>query len=98
MRKYLIEPCLKDSNLGCVVTSKLRPHHKIGISGRKHYYCLKIIVFDQKIYFYLRNPCGQFDFRGSVNSIPSKFEEAIVRETGESIAPGNFLLTEAEFD
>lgn len=48
----------------------MKPQHKIGISGRKHFYLLKIIVFEQRIYFYLRNPCGQFDFRGATKEIP----------------------------
>lgn len=58
-----------EANKGYFVTSKREPSHKIGISGRKFYYLLKTIEEEGKILYYLRNPCGLFDFRGSYRLI-----------------------------
>jgi len=58
VEEHLINPLLNRRNSGTIVSSKLKPEHKIGLSGRKHYYLMKVFELDDKIYYYLRNPCG----------------------------------------
>ena len=57
-------------NKGYIVTSKKNPEHEIGLSGRKHFYLLCAFVFEGKKLFFLRNPCGEMDFRGMYAEIP----------------------------
>ena len=89
----MIAPLIKHPVFGSVVTSRLRPTHKIGLSGRKHYYLLNIFDFEGKIHFYLRNPCGSFDFRGKLKDLSSDLENHIVKVTGEYPISGNFVLS-----
>lgn len=71
----LINGPLSQRGFGCVITSRLRPTHKIGLSGRKHFYFLRAIQAQGRYYYYLRNPCGNFDFRGSLHDIPKFLED-----------------------
>jgi len=41
--KYLINGQAFGKGFGCVITSKIRPNHKIGLSGSKHFYLLKVV-------------------------------------------------------
>lgn len=59
-----------NKNRSCIVTSKKQPHHKIGLSGGKHFYLKCVFTFQGRALYYLRNPSGLFDFRG-VHSILS---------------------------
>lgn len=87
-----------NKNIGCIVTSKKEPPHKIGLSGRKHFYLKAVIEFQGRTLYYLRNPCGIFDFRGFNRSISSDLFAKIKAETNETmIADGNFILEEDEF-
>lgn len=72
----------------------MKPHHKIGLSGRRPFYLVKTIFYQGKVYFYLRNPCGQFDFRGILSDIPQDIEYHISKTLGDTLAHGDFLLTE----
>jgi hypothetical protein len=84
--------------MGCTVTSKKEPLHKLGLSGRKFYFLIKVLWFDNKMLYYLRNPCGLFDFRGSLRLVTPQLQNRIRKETGdEKITDGNFLLDEEEF-
>lgn len=49
---------------GYVLTTRKEPSLHIGLSGRKHLYLLGSVVYDGKRLFYIRNPCGAFNFRG----------------------------------
>jgi hypothetical protein len=60
----LKEGLLERSDNGIMATSRQEPHHKIGLSGRRSYYFKCVIEFQGKTLYYLRNPCGAFDFRG----------------------------------
>jgi|694.fasta_scaffold125739_1 hypothetical protein len=62
MKKQIL---LLNKNRSCIVTSKKAPSHKIGISGGRNFYLKCIFEFKGKAIYYLRNPCGMFDFRGS---------------------------------
>ena len=55
---------LLNKHRNCIVTSRREPFHKIGISGGKHFYLKSLFEFQGKTFYYLRNPCGLFDFRG----------------------------------
>jgi hypothetical protein len=96
IKRFLLEPFLNRPRLGSIVTSRYDPEHKIGLSGRKHYYLIRVFELDGKIYYYLRNPCGNFDFRGllQLKDIPSDLFEKIIKVTGEYPPEGNFLLNE----
>lgn len=83
---------MNDPNFGCPVSTRENPKHKIGLSGY-HFYLISIFYFEGKDYFYLRNPCGQFDFRGTLKEVSYSLEQHIFKGTGLAIAPGNFLLT-----
>jgi hypothetical protein len=61
MKKNIL---LLNKNRSCIVTSKKEPSHKIGLSGGKHFYLKCLFEFQGKTIYYLRNPCGLFDFRG----------------------------------
>ena len=89
-----MEPKSKDVRRGYVVTTKATPHHKIGLSGRKSFYLLRVLSFEGKRYFYLRDPCGLFDFRGTMNEVPASIEQHLSAKLHTPIVPGNFLLTE----
>jgi len=41
--KYLINGQAFGKGFGCVITSKITPNHKIGLSGSKHFYLLKVV-------------------------------------------------------
>lgn len=82
-----------DLDKGYIVSSKFAPVHKIGISGRKHFYLLQIINYEGKKLFYMRNPCPNFDFRGGYRVIPEDLAFELKRCTGEvMIYEGNFVL------
>jgi len=78
-----------------IVTSRLEPPHKIGISGRKHFYLLKVVTFEGNKLYYMRNPYTSFDFRGSYRILPEELATLIKKETGDlRIHEGNFFLDE----
>jgi hypothetical protein len=53
------------STKGCIITTKKSPKHKIGISGRKNFYLIKIFEFEGRKMYYFRNPCARgLHFRG----------------------------------
>jgi hypothetical protein len=74
---YTLEP-----NKGYFVTTKREPKHKIGLSGRKFYYLLKTFEYQGKIVYYLRNPCGLFDLRGTYRLIPNELRDLLRTVTG----------------
>jgi hypothetical protein len=41
IEKYLVNGQNKGRGFGCIITSKVRPNHKIGLSGCKPFYFLK---------------------------------------------------------
>lgn len=57
---------------------------------------MRVFDIDGKIYYYLRNPCGAFDFRGilQLKDIPGGLMERIIKVTGEYPPDGNFLLSQ----
>jgi len=61
----------RETSNGCIVTTKQNPGHKLGISGNKYFYLIKIIQYENKRLYYLRNPCGgeQMDFRGTYSNL-----------------------------
>lgn len=81
IKQKLLDPQAKGVNVGCVITSKMTPPYKIGISGRRYFYLKKILFVEGKPYFYLRNPCGQFDFRGNLCDLPQNIEKVIIDTT-----------------
>jgi hypothetical protein len=70
--KYILSGQNLGRGFGCVITSKVRPNHKIGLSGSRPFYFLKALEIKDQLYFYLRNPCGNFDFRGSLHELPKE--------------------------
>jgi hypothetical protein len=48
----------RESKRGAIITTKKDPIHKIGLSGRKHFYLIKAMKYKDKNVYYLRNPCG----------------------------------------
>ena len=84
VKKHLVQPFLNHPNGGTIVTSKNVPEHKIGLSGRRHYYLMRIFDIDGTTYYYLRNPCGNFDFRGNLQlkDIPQQLLDRIIKLTG----------------
>jgi hypothetical protein len=67
----------------------------IGLSGRKHFYLLKVVEYEERLY-YMRNPCTSFDFRGSLRILPLELETLLKKETNEvKIYEGNFVLDES---
>lgn len=60
----------REKKRGAIITTKRDPAHKIGLSGRKHFYLIKTLKYKEKNVYYLRNPCGLFDFRGIFSLIP----------------------------
>ena len=77
------------------VTSRAEPSHKIGISGNKHFYLLKVLTFGGNKLYYMRNPFTSFDFRGSYRILPEELTTLIKKETGDlKIHEGNFVLDE----
>jgi hypothetical protein len=96
VKQHLIDPLLNRPNSGTIVTSKSKPEHKIGLSGKKHFYLMKVFELEGNIYYYLRNPCGDFDFRGNLQlkDIPEELLQKIVKVTGEYPPSGNFLLSQ----
>lgn len=60
---------------------------------------MKIFDIDNNIYYYLRNPCGAFDFRGllQLKDMPEELRKRIISVTGEYPPDGNFLLNQQEF-
>ena len=87
-----------DKHTGCVLTTKKHPKHKIGISGRKHFYFIKYFEHKESKLYYFRNPCPiSFDFRGKFSHIDEELTQKIKKITGEEkIAEGNFVLEEEE--
>ena len=61
---------------------------------------MKIFDIENTNYYYLRNPCGNFDFRGTLQlkDIPGQLLDRIIKHTGEYPPAGNFLLTQQEFE
>ena len=84
VEQHLIKPFLNRETVGTIVTSRKQPIHQIGLSGRKHYYLMRVFDIDGKIYYYLRNPCGNFDFRGilQLKDIPEDLLQKIIKVTG----------------
>ena len=90
IKKYLYE---LDRGNGCVLTSKESPSHRIGLSGKKNFYYIFSFNFEGKRLFYLRNPSGSVDFRGSYFDIPSEVLR-VMRDNYkiDEIPEGNFIL------
>ena len=59
-----------DVDKGCIFSSRANPPHKIGLSGRKHFYLIKVLEYEKQKLFYLRNPCEMTEFRQPFNIIP----------------------------
>ena len=73
----------------------MKPKHMIGISGQKYFYLLGTFKHENKLLFYVRNPCGQQSFRGAYEL--DEFRMAIEKRLCLEVKEGNFILSEDEF-
>lgn len=80
-----LKAILRGREQAMIAISRQEPRHKIGLSGRRSYYLKFLFTFEGRTLYYLRNPCGSFDFRGIHKSMSPDLE-AKLRSDGERIA------------
>jgi hypothetical protein len=80
-----------------IIRSKKKPPFNIGLSGGRYFYLMDTAMFENKLLFFLRNPCGQSHFRGMYDKITPELNSLIKEKMWLIDIPGNFIINDDEF-